>query len=140
MKQIRVWSIGGLLGNGNAEVLEKNTFCSATLSTTNPTRTHQRLPSDNMYHNLQLQNTLTLAYQTVVCLTNETPGWKIKKKKVFQIPKWAGLFCPPSLSGRFRGPVSVPPHERGGGGLSPNPKWSQPEADHSFLCTTKFEK
>ena len=40
--------------------LNKNTSCSATLSTTNPTRTHQRLPSDSMYHNLQLQNIVTL--------------------------------------------------------------------------------
>jgi len=80
MRQIRLWSIGGLLGNGNTEVLEKNTFCSATLSTTNPTRTRQRLPSDNTYHNLQLQNTLTLVDQTVVCLTNEMPGWKKKMR------------------------------------------------------------
>ena len=89
MKEMRVWSIGGLLGNGNAEVLEKNTFCSATLSTTNPTRTHQRLPSDNIYHNLQLQNTLTLVDQAVVCLTNEIPGWK-KKKNCVSNPKTGG--------------------------------------------------
>jgi hypothetical protein len=85
MKEIRVWGIGGLLGNGNAEVLEKkNTPCSATLSSTNPPRTHQRLPSDSMYHNLQLQNTVTLVDQTVVCLTNEMSGWKIKKKLCFK--------------------------------------------------------
>jgi hypothetical protein len=69
--------------------LKKNTSFSATLSNTNPTRTQQRLPSDSMYHNLQLQNTVKLVDQTVVCLTNEMPGWKIPppppppKKMVF---------------------------------------------------------
>jgi hypothetical protein len=53
----------------------KNTRCSATLSTTNPTRTHQRLPADSMYYNLQLQSTVTFVNQTVVCLTNKMPVW-----------------------------------------------------------------
>jgi hypothetical protein len=72
---------------------KKSTSCGVTLSTTNPTRTHKRLPSDSMYHNLKLKNTVTLVDQTVVCLTNEIPGWKIKKKKNrVSNPKTSGNF------------------------------------------------
>jgi hypothetical protein len=71
-----------------------------------------------MYHNLQLQNTVTFDEQTVIRLSMKSLVGK-QNKTVFQIPKQAGLFCPPSFSEKFRGPVSVPSH---GGGSSPKSK------------------
>jgi hypothetical protein len=48
-----------LYGKEKADVLEK-TPPNATLPTTNPTRTHQLVPSVNIYYELQMKNTVTL--------------------------------------------------------------------------------